>query len=617
LNNETQETLPNEENLLIHEERGVAPFTRSANDTENEKDAYRMPSQVSRDRTGLLNIKDDDPSLHPPVAALPRQQDDEDDEKEAYRLPSLTRQTSPVSSRRLVNATAGNNESNESPQEPEFHRQANLDPRPGAIPMNGRAAGQAPDWARPQPESPPRQPIRQHQGRVLSDFNLRFYRTNSSSIQNADITEANAIDDAEAVVYATSVNPDRTAKNRRIAVGLGILAVAIIVGLSVGLVSTNVSIESKDNGLDPWCLLPLNEQDVFARCVCNTTKEILLEDKETQFYDVLQKLLRNESVITNYYTINSCEPQNQCMLWESNYIRRNISDEIAQLMLDENEPAIQAYILCMVYLQFDGRNWQQNQNWLNETVVCNWFGVSCSFLSRITRIELPANGLNGSFPTELSYMPFLRELVLSRNPDMVGTIPSELSKANALRILDLSHASMTGTIPKEIEHFEIIERLVLSNNSFSGTIPLSIGRLQKLRQLYIDGNHFIGSVPSELGNLSRLVELSLSHNALNGTLDTELSRLTNLEVLRVNNNDFTSPLPFGRHNQSNMEWNERWRFLEEINLSNNNFTGPFPLFLGELRYLVSTFVHNTQLTGSIPQSFCEPDKCSSCHYSGL
>jgi hypothetical protein len=66
-------------------------------------------------------------------------------------------------------------------------------------------------------------------------------------------------------------------------------------------------------------------------------------------------------------------------------------------------------------------------------------------------------------------------------------------------------------------------------------------------------------------------------------------------------------------------------------LSNNNFTGPFPIFLGKLRYLgkllsfgihaiikslfilfriflVSTFIHNTQLTGSIPQSFCEPDK---------
>jgi hypothetical protein len=95
------------------------------------------------------------------------------------------------------------------------------------------------------------------------------------------------------------------------------------------------------------------------------------------------------------------------MLWESNYIRRNISDEIAQLMLDEKEPAIQGYIVCMVYLQFDGRNWQQNPNWLIDTVLCGWFGVSCDFLSRITRIELPANGLNGSFSIELSYMPFL------------------------------------------------------------------------------------------------------------------------------------------------------------------------------------------------------------------
>jgi hypothetical protein len=413
LNNETQETLSSEDNLLIAEETGVAPLTRSANDTDNEKDAYRMPSQVTQDRTGLLDIKDDNPSLHPPVASLPRQQDDEDDEKAAYRLPRLTRQTSPMSARPRVGATSGNNASNESPQELELPRQANLDPRPGAIPMNVRAAGQAPDWARPQPESPPRQPIRRHQGRVLSDFNLRFYRTNSSSIQNADIAEANAIDDAEAVVYATSVNPDRTAKNRRIVVGLGILAVLIIVGLSVGLVASKkdpVHSASKDEFSDPWCLIPPDKQDVFARCLCsdnNTADGLDLKRNETRFYDDLQTLLRNESVITNYYTIDSCEPENQCMLWESNYIRRNTSYDIAQLMLYEKEPAIQAYILCMVYLQFDGRNWQQNQNWLNETVWCDWFGVSCSFLSRITRIELPANGLNGSFPIELSYMPFL------------------------------------------------------------------------------------------------------------------------------------------------------------------------------------------------------------------
>ena len=265
LSNDTQENIQSRASSLIPD--------------ENLKDAYRrLPARAPRDRTSLLDIDDDDPSLHPPVAAMPRQQVDVEDEKAAYRRPR--RQTSPVSARRLF-ATAGHDASNASTREPQLHvhRQSNLDPRPGAIPMHGRGAGQAPDWAGNQPESPPQQPVRR-QRRVMSDFNLAFHRNNASSIQNADITEANAINDAEAVVYATSVNPDNTAKNRRIVIGLGIMAVAIIVGLSVGLVSKSVPPTSQDDFLDPWCLLPAEEQDVFARCVCssnNTTDESSLD----------------------------------------------------------------------------------------------------------------------------------------------------------------------------------------------------------------------------------------------------------------------------------------------------------------------------------------------------
>jgi hypothetical protein len=413
LNNATQETLPNEENVLIPEETGEPSLPRSANDTDNEKDAYRMPSQSSRDRTGLLDIKDDDPSLHPPVASLPRQQDDEDDEKEAYRLPRLPRQTSPMSARRQVGGTdAGSDTSNECPREPELHWQANLDPRPGAVPINGRSVGPAPDWARPQPESRPRQqPIRRHQGRVLSDLNLRFHRTNASSIQNAHITEANAINDAEAVVYATSVNPDNTAKIRRIVIGLGILAILIIVGLSVGL-TYEVKNPNGGEGKDPWCLLPVNEQDVFSRCVCssnNTTEGLLLEVEETKYHNALQKLLQKRGIINGNYTIDSCEPQNQCMVWSSNYLRRNGTGELARLSLSQTHTAIQSHVLCMTYMQLDGRHWQVNDHWLTEANYCEWFGVSCSFLSRITAIELPSNVLNGTFPSLLHHMPYLRK----------------------------------------------------------------------------------------------------------------------------------------------------------------------------------------------------------------
>jgi hypothetical protein len=245
----------------------------------------------------------------------------------------------------------------------------------------------------------------------LSDLNLRFHRTNASSIQNAHIAEANAINDAEAVVYATSVNPDNTAKIRRIVIGLGILAVLIIVGLSVGL-TYEVKNPNGGEGKDPWCLLPVNKQDVFSRCVCssnNTTEGLLLEVEETKYYNDLQKLLQKRGVINGNYTIDSCEPQNQCMVWSSNYLRRNVTGERARLALSQTNTAIQSHVLCMTYVQLDGRHWQVNDQWLTEANYCEWFGVSCSFLSRITTIELPSNILNGTFPSLLHHMPYLRK----------------------------------------------------------------------------------------------------------------------------------------------------------------------------------------------------------------
>jgi hypothetical protein len=181
-----------------------------------------------------------------------------------------------------------------------------------------------------------------------------------------------------------------------------------------------------------------------------------LTANETKFYSDLKKLLLNVGVIAENYTIDSCELQNQCIVWSSNYLKRNLTEEIARIAFNATKPVIQAHVLCMTYLQLDGRHWQENDGWLTEGYYCDWFGVSCSFLSRITAIELPSNVLNGTFPSLLHHMPYLRELDLSRNPAMKGTIPSELSILSSLRRLDLSHADMTGAIPEEIEGFEIL-----------------------------------------------------------------------------------------------------------------------------------------------------------------
>jgi hypothetical protein len=167
------------------------------------------------------------------------------------------------------------------------------------------------------------------------------------------------------VIYASSVSTDERVKMQRRMAVMGFVAVMIFVGVIVGL---TYEVTNLDEDMDL-----LGEQDVFSQCVCsrnNMTKGLLL-------------------------------------VWSSNYLRQNITGKLAHLALSQRNPAIQSHVLCMTYVQLNGQRWQVNDQWLTGANYCEWFGVSCSFLSRITAIELPLNLLNGMFPLLLHHMLYL------------------------------------------------------------------------------------------------------------------------------------------------------------------------------------------------------------------
>jgi hypothetical protein len=216
------------------------------------------------------------------------------------------------------------------------------------------------------------------------------------------------VNDAEVITYATSVRPDQTAKTQRITLGLGLLAILIIVILATAL---KLSLANNDNDGDRTCYLPAEEQNVFAHCICNeTTAGLVWSDEERHYYDQIQLALRNLSVVDDVpNSVDSCTPQNQCLVWMANYERRNLKEAQANLTFENMNVTAQAYIMCVMYLQMDGRNWKQNDGWVNNSSPCEWFGVTCSFLARATGIRLPSNGLNGTLPSELGRMAFLSE----------------------------------------------------------------------------------------------------------------------------------------------------------------------------------------------------------------
>ncbi len=151
--------------------------------------------------------------------------------------------------------------------------------------------------------------------------------------------------------------------------------------------------------------------------------------------------------------------------------------------------------LTALYNTLDGPNWHDNTNWLSDTPLEDWFGISTDAEGRVTALNLGDNNLSGTIPNELGYLVYL-------------------------------------------------EGLALDGNQLSGEIPPEIGRLVNLTHLYLFDNQLMGPIPPVLGNLTDLIHLCLDRNQLSGSVPPELGRLFKLKWLHLQYNfDVTGSLP--------------------------------------------------------------------------
>lgn len=132
-------------------------------------------------------------------------------------------------------------------------------------------------------------------------------------------------------------------------------------------------------------------------------------------------------------------------------------------------------------------------NWSKETSFCIWTGIICGGKQpeRVTAINLPNMGLE-------------------------GTIAKEIGNLSFLRFLDISNNSINGVIPSEIGLLRKLQSLNLSNNYLSGNIPTSLSPCVELKMFDLSHNNLSGTVPAGFGNWSQLEELSLTRNYLTG-----------------------------------------------------------------------------------------------------
>lgn len=77
-----------------------------------------------------------------------------------------------------------------------------------------------------------------------------------------------------------------------------------------------------------------------------------------------------------------------------------------------------------------------------------------------------------------------------------------------------------------------LQRLHLFGNpDLKGTLPTQLGRMSSLTEMYLNGTHVSGTIPTEFGRLGALEELSVQDTLLTGTMPRQVCRLPHLNML--------------------------------------------------------------------------------------
>ena len=259
--------------------------------------------------------------------------------------------------------------------------------------------------------------------------------------------------------------------------------------------------------------------------------------------------------------------------------------------------------LVALFKATDGANWINSANWLTETPLGDWHGVTTDTATgRVVGLDLEGNNLIGSIPAELADL------------------------GHMLLVLDLSDNQLSGPIPDGLGTLTSLEAINLGGNQFSGCIPNGLldaaeGDLQSLGlrdcgtiasdraalvALYnaTDGPNWDNSINwledswledwhgvTTDATTGRMVSLDLRRNSLTGSIPPELGNLAYLELLYLNDNQLSGPIPPELGNLT---------YLEELYLNDNQLSGPIPPALGNLINLKWLHLSDNRLTGCIP-----------------
>ena len=189
-----------------------------------------------------------------------------------------------------------------------------------------------------------------------------------------------------------------------------------------------------------------------------------------------------------------------------------------ELLHEIADPAlINRCALIDFYEATSGPNWINNENWLTDAPLNEWYGINGGGLTglrgEIERgwtpsfgrtptklvydLRLSENNLGGNVPPEIGKLTELIGLDISANPDVVGRMPLELWTLSKLMFLDVNTTSVSGTLPPDIVNLKDLSELNVSGTRLGGELPNELGGLP-LSKIDLSHCHFTGSIPRNL-----------------------------------------------------------------------------------------------------------------------
>ncbi|PPS18710.1 hypothetical protein GOBAR_AA01876 [Gossypium barbadense] len=185
-----------------------------------------------------------------------------------------------------------------------------------------------------------------------------------------------------------------------------------------------------------------------------------------------------------------------------------------------------------------------------------------NFTVSLKHLSLSYCDLQGNFPAQLFHLPFLQNIILRHNPNLIGYLP-ETNWSSPLSLLDVSGTRFPKGLPASIGNLKHLKALSLSSCVFMGSIPSALGNLTKLTFLDISNN--IGVFPSSAFNPTSLTFMDFSSNFLRGTLPNNISGLSYLRELHLYANLLRGRVP---------GWLFSLPSLEYLDLHSNKLNGP-------------------------------------------